>query len=130
VQPVGDHQLDLCLSAGGNHPPALVDRHGHRLFAQHMDAGARRANRVLGVHRVRQGEVDGVNRPQAFVELVVVERVLEPIALRDVPPLRTVAADDSRQPRVSSRMRECGKHGNLGDVAQPDDGVADGSFRC
>ena len=39
MQPVGDHQLDVVLLAGVDHPLAFVRGDGHRFFAQHVNAG-------------------------------------------------------------------------------------------
>ena len=94
VQPIRDHQLDVVRPARGDHLPAFLDRDRHRLFAQHVDAGPGGANRVLGVHRIGQRDVDGIDAAQALVEFVVVERVIEPIPLRDLAPLGSIAADD------------------------------------
>jgi hypothetical protein len=87
------------------------------------------ANRVLGVHRIRQRDVDGNHRLQTFVEFVVVEGAIEPVALRELPTLGAVPAHDGGQPGVSARMCERRKHGDLRDMAQTDDGVADRTFR-
>ena len=61
MEPIRNHQLHLSLSARGDHPAALDGRHGHRRLTSHMNAGARRANRVPGMHRVRQGKVDRID---------------------------------------------------------------------
>jgi len=85
----------LCFLARGDHLPAFLGRDRHRLLAEDVDPGLCRADRVLGVHRVRQRDVDRVDYAQAVVELVVVEGVLDAIPPRELTALRTVAADDA-----------------------------------
>src|SRR4029453_5246803 len=84
--------------------------------------------RVFGVHRVRQCEIDGVHGGQALVELVVVEGGLQTVALRDLTPLRPTAAADGYAVPGAARGRKPWQHGNLRDVPEANDCVAD-TFR-
>jgi hypothetical protein len=113
--------------AGGNHPLAFADGDRHRLLAQHVDAGLGGADRVLGVLRVGQGDVDGVDLLEAGVVVVVAE-VGHAVAAGDLAPLGPVAADDGGELRVPG-VGESREHGHLGDVAEPDHGITDGSAR-
>ena len=128
MEAVGDHQFHIRLPAGRDHLPTLPHRHRHRFLAQHVDPGLRGPNGVLGVHRVRQRDVHGVDQSEAFLELVVGEGVIEPVALRDLAPLRAIAAHHRNQLRVPPRMRKSRQHRYLCDVSQSDDGVANFSF--
>ena len=58
------------------------------------DPGTRRTDRVLGVHGVRQGNVDGVHDIEARVEFVVGECMIQTIAFGDLSEFRAIAADD------------------------------------
>ena len=58
---VTDHQFFAGLLAGGDHAFAFDGRQRHRLFAQHVLAGPGATNRVFGVHRYRQADVDDVD---------------------------------------------------------------------
>ena len=71
VQPIRDHQLDPLLAARVDHALAFIDRHRHRFLTQHVDAGPRRPNRVLGVHRVGQRDIDRVHLFEAGLVVVV-----------------------------------------------------------
>ena len=58
---VGDHEFPVGLLAGVDHGLGIGDGGGHGLFAEHVLAGLGRADGVLGVHAVGQGDVDGVD---------------------------------------------------------------------
>ncbi len=80
VQSVGNHELDAVVLAGGDHALTFVDGDGHGLLAQHVHAGAGGADRVLGVHRVRQRDVDRVDALETLVELIVGVGAVELVA--------------------------------------------------
>jgi hypothetical protein len=44
-----------------------------------MHPGRGGANGVLGMHRVRQRDLDGIDRSQTLFAFVVAERLIEPI---------------------------------------------------
>lgn len=79
LQAIGDHQFPLGVAASVDHRLALRRRVGHRLFAQHMLACLSCANRVLGMHAVRQDDVDHVDGGILLdrVEVVVVVDILK-----------------------------------------------------
>jgi hypothetical protein len=56
--------------------------------------------------------------------LVVGEGVLEPVALGEFPPFRSIVAHDGDELRVPSSMRERREDGDLGNVAEADHRVA------
>jgi hypothetical protein len=101
---VGDHQLLAGLAAGVDHLLAFGHAVGHRLFAQHVLAGARGADRVRRVHAVRQRDVDALHlrhAGQLVVVLVVEHRALRDVVLvRDLQRLGAVAADQRHRLRV------------------------------
>ena len=72
---VSDHQLAVRLPGGGDHRFRLRRGGGHRLFAHHMLAGLAGADRIFGVHRVRQHDVHDVD------VRVVPDRVVSRIAV-------------------------------------------------
>ena len=82
-----------------------------------MNTGARRSNGVLGVHRVRQGDVDSIDGSEAFVKILVAEGLVKPIACDDFPTLRAVAADNCSQAGASSHVGERRKDCDLRDVS-------------
>ncbi len=79
LHPIRDHQLCLGLRAGVDHEFAICDRGCHRLFAQHVFAGARRAHGKLPRASNWQGDVHQLDRSQFFepIEVPVVENVLQ-----------------------------------------------------
>ena len=81
VQAVRNHQHDAVLFAGIDHPLTFLDGDGHRCFAQHVHAGLRCANGVLGVERVGESDVDGVHLLEALIVFVVRVRAFEPVLL-------------------------------------------------
>ena len=81
VQPIRNHQLDAILAAGVDHPLAFVGGDRHRLLAEHVNAGFGGTNRVLGVHRIRQRDVDGIHLFEARVVVVVGKRAADAILL-------------------------------------------------
>ena len=131
VEAVRDHQLHRRRSARVDHLLALRFGHGHRLFAEHVDAGVRRPHGVFGVHRVRQRNVDGVHLRQAVLDLLVGER-LHAVSLGELTTLHRIAADQRGQFGVSTRVSERRKHRYLSDMAQTDHRVPHfcSSSRC
>ena len=130
MQPIRDHQLDVAPSRAA----AIIRRHSSTVtaigFSQSTcTPGSRRANRVLGVHRVRQRDVDRIHHLQTFIVLVVGEGMLQPISLGDLTPLGSVAAHDGEQFRVPPCMRETWQYGDLCDVAKAHDCVPNAFFR-
>jgi hypothetical protein len=91
-----------------------------------VHAGARRANRVLGVHRIGQRDVHRINLFEAGVVLIVGVRPVDAVLLPDHLALTRVTADESRQTRISC-VRERRKNGDLRDMAETDHAVADGT---
>jgi hypothetical protein len=89
-----------------------------------VDARFPRSDGVVGVHRIGKRDVDCVDLVQALVELFVGKHAIEAVALRNITSFRSIIAHDSDEPRVTSRMRECGQDRDLGNVAEADDGVA------
>ena len=105
---------------------ALVGRDRHRLLAQHVHAGPGRADRVLGVHGVRQRDVDRVDLLEARVVLVVASRRRRCGTCFDSAfELAAVVADQRADARIAPGVGERRQHRHLRDVAQSDDGVAD-----
>jgi hypothetical protein len=126
VQTVGDHQLDPRCAPAAAMRLRIGELHRHRLLDQHVQAGLRRADRVLGVQVVRSGDVDRVD-VAALQHLVV---ALVGVALVDVVlgaellQLDRVAGHQRGEPRIAPRVAEGGQHRDLGDVPKSDDGVA------
>jgi hypothetical protein len=89
-----------------------------------------RSHGVLGVHRVWQRDVHGVDLAQAIVELLVGESMFESIALGEFASFRSIFADDGDQFRVSTSMSERGEDGDLRDMAKSDDRVSYVSCCC
>jgi hypothetical protein len=128
MQSVRDHQLDLGLAGRGDHLTTLLDRGRHWLFTQHMDAGAGGSDCVLGVHRVWQGNVDGVDHAETLVELFVGEGLLNPISASHLTSFGSVAADDRRELRVAARVCEGWNDRDLGNVSKAYDAVSNRSL--
>jgi hypothetical protein len=105
-----------------SHSP-LGDR--HRLLAEHVHAGARRALGEDAVLVVRHREVHGLDRlaRAALLELVVVVGG-HSVALAELATLHGVSGDDRREPGSRPRVRECGQHRDLCDVPESDHRVA------
>ena len=78
---IADHQLLARLLGGGDHRLAFGDRDRHRLLAHHMFAGLVRADRVFGVHRVGQHDIDDVD--VRIVADPVIGLVAVPVRLGD-----------------------------------------------
>ena len=101
VAAVANHQFFAGLLAGGDHRFALDRRQRHRLFAQHVLASLGAADRVLGVHRHWQADVDDVDLRivlDAVVVLVIVDiRFRHAILARHFFGLDRVAADQRDQ---------------------------------
>jgi hypothetical protein len=129
VQPVGNHQLDATAPARPDHPPALVHGDRHRLLAEHVDAGVRGPDGVLGVLGIRQRDVDRVHLLEARLVLVVRVRAVDPVLARELAQLRWIAADQRSDARIAPRVPEGRQHGHLGDVAEADHRVANRTSR-
>jgi hypothetical protein len=78
----------------GDHLSTFLNRDRHRFFAQNMDASPGRSDRVVGVHGVRESNVDGVDHTETLVELLVGEGVFNPVPPGDFSAFDTVPADD------------------------------------
>ena len=128
VQPIRNHQADAMAAAGRDHPSALLDGDRHRLLAEHVHAGACGADRVLGVHRVRQRDVDGVHLLEAGIVVVVSERVFDAVRAGQLLQLGAVVADERREPRVAPRVREGRQHRHLRDMAEANHRIADAAL--
>jgi len=74
--------------------------------------------------------VSVIVRSQTLLELVVVERPVESVALRNFTTLGAIAAHDGSQPRVSACVSKRGQHRHLRDMSQADDSATDDAFRC
>ena len=125
MEAVGDHEADVMLARRCQHAFALFDRHRHRFLAEHVDTRFGSADRELGVHGVRERDVDGVDFVQAILELFIVEGQRHVVALLQGCELFVVIADERRQHRVLSRVGERGQDGDLRDMSKANDCVAD-----
>ena len=92
-----------------------------------MHAGARGPDGVLGVQRVRQRDIDRVDAFEAGIVLVVAVGAFDAILLPDLAALGPIVADQRDQTRVALGVPKGRKNGNLCDVAEADDSVADRS---
>jgi hypothetical protein len=124
VKAIGNHEFHAMVTAGLNHPAAFGDGHGHRFLAQDVDARLCGANRVLGVHRVRKGDVNCVHLLQTFLVFLVGIRLFQPVLPGNLAPLRGVIADNRGKFGVPLCVGESRKHGNLCDVTQTYHGVS------
>src|SRR5688572_1699063 len=124
VQPVGDHQLDAIPAARVDHAPALTHRHRHRLLAQHMHAGPRRSDRVLGMEMIRERNIHGVHLLEALLVLRVREHRRHTVPLRQQPQLGRIVADQGREARVPACVREGRQHRHLCNVTESHDGIS------
>ena len=59
---VADAEHDARLPAGFDRALGIAPRQGKGLFAEHMLAGARHGEHLLGMHRMRRAQDDGVDR--------------------------------------------------------------------
>ena len=109
LQAIGDHQQALGLGAGAHHAFGVGDAGRHRLLAQHVLAGLRRAHGVFGMHVVRQHDVDEVDRRIVAdaVEAGVVVKSLRrhAVLVGDGTRLGRVAADERRDAHMLARQR-------------------------
>ena len=124
MEPVRDHQLDLRFATRGDHLSTFLNRDRHRFFAQNMDTGPGCSDRVVGVHGVRESNVDGVDDTETLVELLVGEGVVNPIPPGHLSAFGTVPADDRHQLGVAACVRECRNHRDLRDVPEAHDAVS------
>ncbi len=127
VAAIGDHQLDVCGLAGGNHLFAVGNAGGHRLFAEHMLAGLGGADGVFGMHGIRQRNIDridgGIVRDLVEV-LVVVDGSGRHVVLgRDAFGFVAMSADQGGDLRVGGAPRS--RHEVACDAAESDYGIAD-----
>jgi hypothetical protein len=60
------------------------------------------------MHRIREGNIDGIDVGQTVVELVVATDVLEAVAPRHLTSLHPVVAHHRHQLRIPARMCEGG----------------------
>ncbi len=74
---ISNRELPIVILAGLDHIAAILAAVGHRLFAKHMLASFRSADRELSVHAVGQHDVDHVDRiiVGQFVEVVIVVNI-------------------------------------------------------
>jgi len=77
------------------------------------------------VHRVWERDIDGIDPAETIVKLVVRERLLETISLRDFASLRPIVADDRNECRITTGVSEGRQNGHLGDMPETHHGVPD-----
>jgi hypothetical protein len=124
MQPIRDHHLHAMLAACVDHRLTFLDRHSHRLLAEHVDAGTCRPNGIFCMHRVRQRDVHGIEARQALLEIVVRKQLVDPIFPAQRLELAKIVADERSHARVAGGMRKCRQHGDLSDVPKSDYSVA------
>src|SRR5246127_5088075 len=118
VLAVGNHQSDFVSATCVHHAPALCDGVGHRLFAEHMLAGGRSADRLFGVRAVNRGDENGFDLGVAQAALVVLVgiAVLYAKLLSQVFRSLVIVAHKRYQLALLCVL-EGGKNRNLGDAA-------------
>ena len=104
VQAIADGELSPGRAGRRDHLVALLDRNGHRFFAEHVLTGLSGADRVLGMHAVGQHDVDDVDVGVVFdaVEGVIAVDVLlrNAVLLGPLTCLLRAAADEPGEAAV------------------------------
>ena len=93
-----------------------------------MDTSAGGSDRVLRVHGVWEGNVDGIDDAETLVELLVGKGLLNPISASHLTAFGPVPADDRHEFGVAARVRECRNDRDLGNVSKAYDAVSDRSL--
>src|SRR5258706_16053143 len=108
-----------------DHRPALFLADGHGLFAQYMNACARRANAVIGVQMVWQSNINGIDfaAAQAIVVFSVRVMMIDPITPPESFELLRIVGNQRCELGIGPRMRERRQHGDLSDMSQADDRI-------
>jgi hypothetical protein len=89
-----------------------------------VNSGFRRTNGVFRMHRVRQGNVDGIHLLQTLIVFVVGEGLIYSILPAKFVTLGDIVTDEGGEFGITFRMRKRGKNRNLRDMAQSNDGIA------
>jgi hypothetical protein len=108
VKSLRNHELRVRPTPRVDHPLALLDGDRHRLLGQQLDTRVRRSNRVVGMHRVRQGDVDGVHLAEAVLVLVVAVRRGDAVFPGERFQLDRIIADQRREGRVATACANAG----------------------
>ena len=114
------------LAGLADHLLAILLGGGHGLFAQHVHAHAGGPHGVFLVEVVGQGDVHRIHLAagQALLVLIVGVGLLHAVFPGQRLQLRRIVGDERGDPAVPG-VGEGGQHRDLGEIAQPDHGVAD-----
>ena len=109
---IPDRELAAGALAGIDHRLTAFRRHLHRLFAEHVLAGARRLDRMLGVQGVRCDDIDDVDvrvLRHAIHRLVRIDASVGEAVL-SFPPfaLFRASGDDGGEPTVRRALERRG----------------------
>lgn len=127
MEAIGDHQLGFGVIGGLNHAAAIFSGDGHRLFANHVDAGLSGGDRIRAVHAVGKHDIESIDElaGKKLVKSFVAVGVLDFVPGGDFFELGGVAGDQGDDFGIFTGVGKGGQDGNLGEVSEADDGVSD-----
>ena len=126
VQPIGRHQEDARLSRGLDHRRTFRLGRGQRFLDQDMLARARRPDRIVGMHGVRQRDVDCIDRAvgQQSVIGLIGHHPGHAMKVCKLAALGKVARDNGRDHRIPG-LRDARHEGFLRNPSRPDHRISD-----
>ena len=126
MEPISGHELHFIAAALRDHSLALLRRNRQRLLAKNVDPLSRRLDGVSLMKVIRQRYVNGIDvrLAQSLLKFVVGVEVLDTVGFAKTSQFGGIFGKKGAYLGIASSVGKSGENRLLGNVAQPDNRVA------